>query len=138
VKIASFVAALVAAAFLTGAAQAAGGAGVIRFTSVKVSEQQPNDQTLVIKNNDLINGKKVGHDTLSCKVFGAQSKVSCSIAVVLAAGTLKGKFVQSFSASSGKGSITGGTGKYADAKGTFTFRSLNSKGSRTSVVVTLT
>jgi hypothetical protein len=136
VKIASFVAALFAAALLTGAAQAAGGSDVIRLTSVKVSEQHPNDQTIIIKNNDMINGKKAGHDTLTCKV--AQSKVSCSIAVVLAAGKLNGKFVQSFSASSGKGNITGGTGKYAGAKGTFTFRNLNSEGSRTGVVVTLT
>jgi hypothetical protein len=137
VKIASFVAALFAAALLTGAAQAAGGSDVIRLTSVKVSEQHPNDQTIIIKNNDMINGKKAGHDTLTCKVV-AQSKVSCSIAVVLAAGKLNGKFVQSFTASSGKGSITGGTGKYEGAKGSFTFRNLNSEGSRTGVVVTLT
>jgi hypothetical protein len=138
VKIASFALALVVGALLTGAAQAASGSEVIRFTSVQVSEQHPNEQTIIIKNNDLINGKKAGHDTLTCKVVVAQSKVSCSIAVVLAAGKLSGKFVQSFSASSGKGTITGGTGQYAGAKGTFTFRSLNSKGSRTGVVVTLT
>jgi hypothetical protein len=136
VKTASFVAALVAAALLTGAAQAATGADVIRLTSVKVSEQHPNNETIIIENNDLINGKKAGHDTLTCKVV-AQSKVNCSIAVVLAAGKLSGKFVQSLSASSGKGTIVGGTGKYAAAKGTFTFRNLNSDGSRTGVVVTL-
>jgi hypothetical protein len=136
-KLASFIAALVAGALLTGAAQAAAGSDVIRLTSVKVSEQHPNNETIIIKNNDLINGKKAGHDTLTCKVV-AQSKVNCSIAVVLAAGKLNGKFVQSLSASSGKGTITGGTGKYADAKGTFTFRNLNSGGSRTGVVVRLT
>jgi hypothetical protein len=133
-KLASFIAALVAGALLTGAAA---GSDVIRLTSVKVSEQHPNNETIIIKNNDLINGKKAGHDTLTCKVV-AQSKVNCSIAVVLAAGKLNGKFVQSLSASSGKGTITGGTGKYADAKGTFTFRNLNSGGSRTGVVVRLT
>ena len=136
-KIAPFVAAVVAGGLLTGAAQAAGGSQVIRLTAVQVSEQHPNDQTIIIKNNDLINGKKVGHDTLTCKVV-AQSKASCSLAVVFAAGKLNGKFVQSFSASSGKGTITGGTGKYAGAKGTFTFRNLNSEGTRTGVVMTLT
>jgi hypothetical protein len=136
VKIAYLVAALVAGALLTGAPQAAGDSKVIRLTSVLVSEQHPNDRTIIIRNNDLINGKKVGHDTLTCKVV-AQSKVSCSIAVVFAAGKLNGTFVQSFSASGGKGAITGGTGKYAGAKGTFTFRNLNSEGTRTGVVVTL-
>lgn len=136
-KITSLVAMLVAGALLVGAAQAAAGSDVIRLTSVMVSEQHPDDQTIIIKNNDLINGKKVGHDTLTCKVV-AQNKVRCSIAVVLPAGKLNGKFVQSFSASGGKGTITGGTGKYAGANGTFTFKNLNREGSRTGVVVTLT
>ena len=136
-KITSLVAMLVAGALLAGAAQAAAGSEVIRLTSVMVSEQHPDDQTIIIKNNDLINGKKVGHDTLTCKVV-AQNKVRCSIAVVLPAGKLNGKFVQSFSASGGKGTITGGTGKYAGANGTFTFKNLNREGSRTGVVVTLT
>ena len=135
-KFASFVAALVAGGLLTGAAQAAGGSEVIRFTSVQVSEQHPNDQTFIVKNNDLINGKKAGHDTLTCKVV-AQGKMSCSVAIVLAAGKLNGKFVQSITASGGKGTITGGTGKYAGAKGTFTFRPVKGEG-RTGVVVTLT
>jgi hypothetical protein len=136
VKIASFVAALVAGVLLTGVAQATVGSEVVRLTSVKVSEQHPNNETIIIKNNDLINGQKAGHDTLTCKVV-AQGKVNCSIAIVLAAGKLSGKFVQSLSASSGKGTIIGGTGKYAGANGTFTFRNLNSDGSRTGVVVTL-
>ena len=137
VKIASLVAALVAAVLVTGAAQAAGGSKIIRLTSVQVSEQHPNNQLIIIKNNDVINGKKVGHDTLTCKVV-EQRKANCSIAIALAAGKLNGKFVQSFSASSGKGTITGGTGNYTGAKGTFTFRNLNREGSRTGVVVTLT
>ena len=135
-KFASFVAALVAGGLLTGAARAAGGSEVIRITSVQVSQQQPNDQTFIIKNNDVINGKKVGHDILTCKVV-AQGKMSCAVVIVLAAGKLNGKFAQSITASSGKGTITGGTGKYAGAKGTFTFRPVKGAG-RTGVVVTLT
>jgi hypothetical protein len=91
VKVASFITALVAWALFTGAAQAASGSDVIRLTSVQVSQKRPNDTTFIIHDNDVINGKKVGHDTLTCKVV-AQSKVSCSIAVVLAAGKLNGKF----------------------------------------------
>ncbi len=135
-RFASFVAALVAGGLLTGAARAAGGSEVIRITSVQVSQQQPNDQTFIIKNNDVINGKKVGHDILTCKVV-AQGKMSCAVVIVLAAGKLNGKFAQSITASSGKGTITGGTGKYAGAKGTLTFRPVKGAG-RTGVVVTLT
>lgn len=135
-KIASLVSALVAGVLLTGAAQAAAGSDVIRLTSVMVSEQHPNNETIIIKNNDFISGKKAGHDTLTCKLV-AQSRVNCSIAVVLAAGKLSGKFAQSLSASSGKGTIIGGTGKYLGARGTFTFKNLNKEGSRTGVVVTL-
>ena len=134
-KIASFVAALVAAALLTGAAQAAAGADVIRLTSVKVSEHYPNNRTMIIHNNDFINGRKAGHDTVTCKVL-AQGKLSCSVVIVLAAGKLRGTFVQSLTARSSNGTITGGTGKYAGAKGTFSFRPLNGEG-RTGVVVTL-
>ena len=134
-KIASAVAALVAGGLHR---RSPGGrwSHVIRLTSVKVSEHHPNDQTFIVKNNDLINGRKAGHDTLTCKVV-AQGKVSCSVVIVLAAGKLNGKFVQSITASSGKGTITGGTGKYAGAKGTFTFRPVKGEG-RTGVVVTLT
>ena len=137
-KTAFFLAALIVGALFTGAAQAGGGSDVIRLTSVQVSEQHPDDRTIIVKNNDVINGKKVGHDTLTCKVVAQKNKVRCSIAVVLSAGKLTGRFVQSFSASGGKGTITGGTGRYAGAKGTFTFKNLNREGSRTGVVVTLT
>jgi hypothetical protein len=137
VKIASFVAALVAGAVLTGAAQAAGGSEVIRFVAVQVSQKQPNNETFISTENVLINGKKVGHDTLTCKAI-SQSKANCSIVFVFAAGKLKAKFPIVFTESSGKGTITGGTGKYAGAKGTLTWRNLNSEGTRTGVVVRLT
>ena len=136
VKIASFVAALVAGAVLAGAAQAAGGSEVIRFVAVRVSQQQPNSKTFIQAENDLINGKKAGHDTLTCKVI-SQSKANCSIVIVFPAGTLKAKFATGFTQSSGKGTISGGTGKYAGAAGTLAWRNLNTEGTRTSVVVTL-
>ena len=136
-KFGSFVAVLVAGALLTGAAQAAGGSEVIRFLSVRVSEKQPNDKTFIFHDNVVINGKKAGHDTLTCKAI-SQSKASCSIVFVFAAGKLNGRFALLFTGSSGKGTITGGTGKYAGAKGTLTFKNLDTEGARTRVVVTLT
>lgn len=135
-KIASFVAALGACALLAGSAEATAGADVIRFLAVKVSEKQPNDKTFIINENDLINGKKVGHDTLTCKIVD-QNHANCSIVIVFSAGKLNATFVLPLGASRGKGMITGGAGKYAGAKGTLTWRNLNSEGSRTGVVVTL-
>ena len=136
-KTAFFLAALIVGALFTGAAQAGGGSDVIRLTSVTMSALH-RLTGLSSSRQEVSNGKKVGHDTLTCKVVAQKNKVRCSIAVVLSAGKLTGRFVQSFSASGGKGTITGGTGRYAGAKGTFTFKNLNREGSRTGVVVTLT
>jgi hypothetical protein len=116
--------------------QAARSATVIKLISVQVSQKQPTKDTVVVQDNDLINGKKAGHDTLRCKF--ASIKANCSIVIALAAGKLNGKLVILFSASSGRGLITGGSGKYAGANGSFKYKNLNPKGTRTSVVVTLT
>ena len=133
----TLITALVAGGLLTGASQAAAGKEVIRFLSVQVSAKQTSANVVVINNNDLINGKKVGHDTLTCKLL-SQTKANCSVLITLAGGKLHAKFAISSTATSGKGAITSGTGKYAGAKGSFTFKNLNAKGNRTSVVVTLT
>jgi hypothetical protein len=45
--------------------------------------------------------------------------------------------VLNFKAPQGKGTVTGGTGKYAGAKGTLVFKNLNKQGTRTSVALTL-
>jgi hypothetical protein len=118
-------------------AQATGGSEVIRFLSVRVSQKQPNDKTFIFRNKDMINGKKVGHDILTCTAI-SQTKASCSIVFAFAAGKLNAKFGLLFAASSGTGVISGGTGEYAGARGTLTFKNLDAEGTRTRVVVTLT
>ena len=135
-KLVTVTAVLVCALATAFGAQAARGSTVIRFISVQVSQKQTGESSFVINDNDLINGKKVGHDTLTCKLL-SQTKASCSIVIVLPGGKLNAKFVLPFSAMSGKGTVTGGSGKYAGAKGSFAFKNLNAKGTRTSVVVTL-
>jgi hypothetical protein len=138
VKVVALLGMLVTGVLLAvGTAEAARSSEVIRFLAVQVNQKQPNDKTFIIKDNDLINGKKVGHDTLTCKAV-SQSKANCSIVIVFAAGKLYAKFVLSFTAPGGKGTISGGTGKYAGAKGTLTFKNLNDEGTRTRVVLTLT
>jgi hypothetical protein len=55
----------------------------------------------------------------------------------LTPGTIRANLVLNFKASQGKGTVTGGTGKYAGAKGTLVFKNLNKQGTRTSVALTL-
>jgi hypothetical protein len=122
--------------FLAGvSAHAAAKSKVIRLVAVQVS-QKATKGGFVIKDNDFINGKRVGRDTLTCS-GASQTKANCGLVVVLPGGTIKGKFVIVFSRSKGQGTIIGGTGKYAGAKGRLTFANLNAKGTRTAVVLTL-
>jgi hypothetical protein len=116
-------------------AQAAGSSEVIKFVAVQLS-QKATKNGFVIKDNDFVGRKKVGTDTLTCLVV-SQSKANCKFLVVRASGTIRANLVLNFSASGGKGTITGGTGKYAGAKGTLVFKNLNEEGTRTSVVLRL-
>ncbi len=129
--------AIVGVLLVATGAQAAGTAKVIKLISVKVSEKHSTENTFVIKENDFINGKKVGHDTLVCKVV-SQAKAQCTVVFALTSGTIKAKFTTALSASGGRGTITGGPGEYATAKGRLVYRNLNEDGSRTAVTLTLT
>jgi hypothetical protein len=115
-------------------AHAAAKSQVIRFVAVQVS-QKATKGGFVIRDNDFINGKRVGRDTLTC--LASQTKANCRILVELPGGTVRARLVLLFSKSRGQGTIIGGTGKYAGAKGTLTFANLNAKGTRTAVVLTL-
>jgi hypothetical protein len=128
--------AVVLGLLLTGTGvHAAAAAKVVKFIAVQVS-QKDKKNGFVIKDNDFVGGKKVGTDTINCTLVN-QSKANCVLLVVRPSGTIRGSLVLSFSASQGKGKITGGTGAYAGAKGTLTFKNLNEDGTRTSVVLTL-
>jgi hypothetical protein len=117
-------------------AQAASSAKLIKLLSVQQSQKE-SANGFVIRDNDFIGGKKAGRDTLTCKT-ASQQKANCTVLFVLSGGTIKGKFVIVFSKSGGQGTIVGGTGKYAGAKGKLAYRNLNEKGTRTAIVLTLT
>jgi hypothetical protein len=135
-RVASLTFAVIACMLLAGmSAQAARTAKVISFVSVQVSQKQTANG-FVVKDNDFIGGKKAGRDTLTCAV-ASQRQAKCKLLVELRAGTITGNVVLVFSKSQGRGTITGGTGEYAGAKGRLTFRNLNAKGTRTAVVLTL-
>ena len=117
-------------------AQAAAKKETIKLLVVQTSDKE-TAKGFVFKDTDYINGKKVGTDTATCTVVG-QTKANCNIVFALKDGTIKAKFALSFSAAKGTGTITGGTGEYAGAKGTFSYKNLNDAGTRTSVTLTLT
>ena len=116
-KFVSLSSALAVGAFIVGAAaQAAVSSEVITFTAVQVSEKHPSDTSFIIKDNDLVNGKKVGTDTLSCSIV-SQTKANCKIVIARKDGTIKASFVLPFTASKGAGTITGGSGSIRGSEG---------------------
>ncbi|HJU49104.1 MAG TPA: hypothetical protein VJ689_13275 [Gaiellaceae bacterium] len=127
---------LLAASLLTATAQAARAAEVVKFTAVTVSEKQPSEKTFISNDNVLIGGKKAGTDRLTCTVV-SQTRATCKILIKLAGGTINAKMGITFTQSKGTGAITGGSGDYAGAKGSFTWKNLNKEGTRTAVVLTL-
>jgi hypothetical protein len=134
---ASLILVLVLGALLASAAHAAGRAEVIKLTAVTVSEKQPSETKFISNDNVIIGGKKSGTDTLNCTVV-TQTKATCKIVIKLSSGTIKAKMTIKFTASKGSGTVTGGSGDYAGAKGSFTWKNLNKEGTRTAVAVTLT
>jgi hypothetical protein len=127
--------AIVCVSFAAVSAQASPTAKVIKLVAVQASQKQTADG-FVIKDNDFVGGKKVGRDTLTCVATQRQAK--CRVLFELPAGTIKVNVVLVFSKSQGQGTITGGTGEYAGAKGRLTYRNLNQQGTRTALVLTLT
>jgi hypothetical protein len=126
--------AIVCVSFAVVSAQAARTARVIKLVAVQASQQQ-TDNGFVVKDNNFIGGKKVGRDTLTCVTSRRQGK--CRVLFELPAGTIKATLVLVFSKSQGLGTIVGGTGEYAGAKGRLAYRNLNQQGTRTALVLTL-
>ena len=131
----TLITALVAGALLAGASQAAANKQVIRFLSVQVSAKQTSANVVVINNNDLINGKKVGHDTLTCKLLSARGRTA---GPDRARGreAARDVAIDSPADPAGERAVREAASLHAGAKGSFSFN-LNAKGNRTSVVVTL-
>lgn len=109
---------------------------VIRLTSVKVSQHQTKTVS-VDRDNDYIGSKKIGHDTVTCSAVSKNS-ARCKVAFVRARGTIFLSFRTTFTALSGSGIVTGGSGAYDGVRGTFSYRALNKRNTRTAVVLRLT
>jgi hypothetical protein len=124
----------VAVVALTAGAAVAAGATTINFTSV--TRSQGDTKTGFISREDVLQGgKKVGTDVLRCTF--AKGNARCRVTVTLPKGTVVGTFTIAESSSSGAIKVVDGTGAYADATGTGTFRNLNEQGTRTAVMLRL-
>ena len=75
-----------------------------------------------------------GRDVGQCTVINRTTAL-CHVQAVLPTGQLGFQFWINPRANSGSGEVTGGTGAYAGARGTFTFRDLGRR--RTDVTITL-
>jgi len=123
------------AALAPAAALAAPKPQVITLLSVQRSQRQTGAK-LLIKDDDYQGKRKVGSDTLTCTIAG--NKAHCVAKIVFRAGSITARFVITAAATAGRGTIIGGTGAYAGARGTLRYTNLNKNGTRTTVVLTLT
>ena len=111
-------------------------AQVIRLTSVTLSSHNTKTGS-VEHDSDVIAGRVVGHDTVTCTGV-SKNTARCRVTFVRPSlGTLYLRFTAHFNASNGRGVVTGGTRAYAGARGTFTYRFLNKAGTRAAVVLHL-
>ena len=112
-------------------------ARVLRLTVVTVSHQDTKSG-FIDHDSDYIGSTVIGHDTVTCTYTGKKSARCRVLFVRPSLGTISLRFRTTATASSGHGVVTGGTRAYARATGTFTYKSLNKRATRTSVVVHLT
>ncbi len=102
---------------------------VITFVSSQTSFHDKNSM-VYIGDKDTVGNKQIGHDAIACKVNGPKV-LGCVIVVTLAKGTISAKFT------AGKGTLTGGTGAYSGAHGSFAAKTLNQAKGIAQVTLTL-
>lgn len=109
-------------------------ATTLSFVSVQVRTH--GTTPAVSENVDYQGKKRIGHDTLSCKIVNAHL-AHCTMVVTLARGTIRGRLDLKRSEDSGPITITGGTGSFKGAEGMGRYRILNDAGTRTAVALHL-
>jgi hypothetical protein len=130
------VATATVAAAVAGPALAAGGA----TTATQHFDAQSSSPALrssttsyVLTDNDVAGGKTIGRDVLYCTDTGTGAS-HCRVAFAQNGGLLYAQFGLSNTTGALKGTVTGGTGNFARAKGTLTGQATSAK----NVQVTLT
>lgn len=121
-------AALVAATAATVPALAAGGAKTVTQHFDAKSSSSPlmlTKTALVLTDNDVKGSKTIGRDVLYCTGVGAGTS-HCHVSFAQKGGVLYAQFAMSGTGAL-KGTVTGGTGSLAKAKGTLAGQAVSQK-----------
>jgi hypothetical protein len=132
------VVATVLAATAAMPALAASGAKTVTQNFDAKSSSSPllfGTSSFVSTDNDVTSGKTIGRDVLSCTNSGSETSGSshCRVAFAQKGGILYAKFTLEDTTGGLKGTVTGGTGSFAHAKGTLAGQAM----SRKDVTITL-
>jgi hypothetical protein len=117
---AAAIATATVAAAVAGPAVAASGTKAVtqHFDAKSLSSPlRPSKTSFVLTDNDAADGKTIGRDVLYCTGAGTGAS-HCRVAFAQKGGLLYAKFALSDTTGALKGTVTGGTGRFAHAKGT--------------------
>jgi hypothetical protein len=123
------LAAAVVAATAAVPALAASGAKTVTERFAAESSSSPlfvGKTSFVSTDNDVHSGKTIGRDVLSCTDSGTGAS-HCHVAFAQKGGFLYAKFALTDTTGVLKGTVTGGTGSYAHAKGTLAGQAVSHK-----------
>ena len=127
--LAAAVATATVAAAVAGPAMAASGTKTVTQHFDAQSSSSPlqlSKTSYVLTDNDVAGGKTIGHDVLYCTDTGTGAS-HCSVAFAQKGGLLYAQFALSDATGALKGTVTGGTGSFAHAKGTLTGQAISQK-----------
>jgi hypothetical protein len=93
----------------------------LTFKSVQLSTSNTSKTSFVDVDKDVVKGKKIGGDVLSCKANASFSLIRCNFAAGLKGGIIYGTFrITNAHDNLKNGKITGGVGAFKGVHGTIT------------------
>jgi hypothetical protein len=103
-------------------ALAAGATHTLSFKSVQLKSVNTSGNTFVGIGKDVVKGKPIGGNLLSCKVRPTAHNFRCSLSFAIKGGQMYGSFILLTSGTDNlkDGKITGGVGAYKGVTGTLT------------------
>ncbi len=81
--------------------------------------------TIVVTQKNVNNGHRIGEDRTACMVTDSSGSLQCTTTVGLPGGFLEVAFPENLNSKNITAPITGGTGRYATARGYFTLHQLS-------------
>jgi hypothetical protein len=104
----------------------------VKFVAVtKKNLMVPKGNFVEVDMDETAGGRPLGADTLLCKANGPKKALRCAVSIDLPGGDLFAVLIPANSA----GTLVGGTGRYANAKGTVVGTSISK--TKTDIVVTI-